>query len=284
MMFPATVRFQVGIVVLTASFLAGCGSSPGSAFGSLSSASVAGNWQIQTSANSSAASAQGIVLLGALESSGSQVSGTFRFTNLAQPDACGSNEVVSLAGAVGSANSLTLASATLPNGTTIKVSLKLTGAQPYSGIGLVEVDGPSCAVASAPAIGSQIASTTGTFAGTLSPGATGAPASGTPGTATVTLTQSATPGADGQFTATGTLSYQFGTCSGSVPLSGTVSGVGMSFWDVIFNSGAQEQVNLNGTTNLSATQIKAGYLSLAPAPCSADPNSSATFNGQLNRN
>lgn len=223
------------------------------------------------------------MLLGALADSGDQVSGTFRFTNLAQPDACGSNEVVSLSGAVDSGNSLLLTSAILPNGTTVKVSLKLMGVQPYSGIGTVEVDGPACAVASAPAIGSQIASTSGTFSGTLSPGATGAPAQGTPGTATVTLTQSTAPGADGQFTATGTLSYQFGACSGSVPISGTVSGVGMSFWDVIFNSGAQEQVNLSGTTNLAATQIKAGYLSLVPAPCSSDPNSSATFNGQLNR-
>ncbi|HEV2135311.1 MAG TPA: hypothetical protein VGR47_13840 [Terracidiphilus sp.] len=277
------MKFQVGIVVLTASLLAGCGSSPGSAFGSLSSANVTGNWQIQTSANSSAASPQGIVLLGALENSGSQVSGTFRFTNLAQPYACGSNEVVSLSGAAGS-NNLTLTSATLPNGTTIKVSLKIMGAQPYSGLGTVEVDGSTCAVAAASAIGSQIASTTGTFSGTLSPGALGTPASGAPGSATVTLTQSAAPGSDGQFTETGTLSYKIGSCSGSVPLSGTVSGVGMSFWDVIFSDGGgQQQVNLSGTTNLAATQISAGLLSLSPAPCSTDPDSSATFNGQLNR-
>lgn len=211
------------------------------------------------------------------------MSGTFRFTNLAQPDACGSNQVVSLSGAANSTN-LTLTSTPLPNGTTIKVSLKIMGAQPYSGLGTVEVDGKTCAVASASALGSLIASTTGTFTGTLSPGSLGTPASGAPGSATVTLTQSADPGADGQFTATGTLSYKIGTCSGTVPLSGTVSGVGMSFWDVVFSDGGgQQQVNLSGTTNLAATQINAGNLSLAPAPCSTDPDSSATFNGQLNR-
>lgn len=278
------MKIQSGIVVLAASLLVGCGSSPRSGFGNLTAADVTGNWQIQSSANSTTASPQGIVLLGALENSGSQVSGSFRFTNLAQPDACGSNQVVSLSGAVGSNNELTLSSAALPNGTTIKVSIKIMNAQPYSGIGAVEVVGPACAVASAPAIGSQVASTTGTFTGSLSPGVVGRPASGAPGSATVTLTQSADPDADGQFTASGTLSYQFGACSGSVPLNGKVSGVGISFWDIIFtSSGGQEQVNLSGTTNLAATQIQAGYLSLTPAPCSADPNSSATFSGQLNR-
>lgn len=244
---------------------------------------MTGNWQIQSSANSTSGSAQGIVLLGALENSGSQVSGTFRFTNLAQPNVCGSNEVVSLTGTVGSENNLTLTSAALPNGSTVKVSLNIAGSQPYSGLGTVEVDGTTCAVASASAIGSQVASTTGTFAGAISPSTDDTSGSGTPGTATVTLMQAATPGADGQFTATGKLNYKVGSCSGSVPLSGTVSGVGMAFWDVVFSSGGQQEVNLSGTTNLAATQIKAGYLSLSPAPCSDDPDSSAVFTGQLTR-
>src|SRR6185437_13352443 len=103
---------------------------------------------------------------------------------------------------------------------------------------------------------------TGSFAGNLSPGSLGMPASSSAGAATVTLTQSPTPGADGSFTVTGALNYKFGACSGSVPLSGTVSGVGMNFWDVIFTSGdGQEQVNLTGTTNLKATQIDVGSLS-----------------------
>lgn len=276
------MKFGVVIVALLASLLAGCGASPGTPF-SNSSVALAGNWQIQSSAIPSAATPQGIVLLGALESSGSQVSGNFRFTNLAQPEACGLNQVVVLSGAVESNNTLTLASAALPNGTTIKVSLKMTSTQPYSGIGKIEVDGATCAVASASAFGSQIATTTGTFIGTLTPSANGAPAPVTQGSATVTLAQSATPGADGQFTTTGTLSYQFGSCSGKVPLSGYVSGVGMSFWDFIISSGGTQEVNLNGTTNLTATQIKAGYLSLTPAPCSTDPNSNAVFSGNLKR-
>lgn len=279
------VKAEAGIaVLLAASFLGGCGSSPGNMFGGDASV-LAGNWQIETSATASSASPQGVVLLGALEGSGSKVSGTFRFTNLAQPDACGSNQVVLLGGVIDAKSDLTLASAPLQDGSTIKVSLKLANAQPYSGLGTVEVDGSSCAVASASAIGSQVATTTGNFAGTLSPGSIGAPASGAPGTATVTLTQSPTPGSDGQFTVTGSLSYKFGACSGSVPLNGTVSGIGMNFWDIIFTSGGgQEQANLIGTTNLPATQIDIGSLSLVPAPCSADPASSADFNGRMNRN
>jgi hypothetical protein len=279
------VKAEAGIAVLLAlSFLGGCSSSPGNMFGSDASG-LAGNWQIETSATASSSSPEGVVLLGALESSGNQVSGNFRFTNLAHPDACGSNQVVLLSGTIGSHDDLTLASAPLPNGTSIKVSLNLANAQPYSGLGTVEVDGGSCAVPAASAIGSEVATTTGSFAGTLSSGPIGAPASGSPGSVTVTLTQSPKAESDGTFTVTGTLTYKFGSCSGSVPLNGTVSGVGMSFWDVIFtSSGGQEQANLSGTTNLKATQIDVGSLSLVPAPCSADPNSSAAFNGRMNRN
>ncbi|MGH9591174.1 MAG: hypothetical protein ACRD25_12320 [Terracidiphilus sp.] len=277
------VKAEAGFVVLlAASLLGGCGTSSGNLLGNASD--LTGNWQIETSASAASASPQGVVLMGGLESSGNQVSGTFRFTNLAQPVACGSNQVVLLSGAVGPDNDLTLSSATLPNNTTIRVSLKLGNAQPYSGLGKVEVDGGSCAVASASAIGSQVATATGKFVGTLSPGTSGASGSGMSGTATATLTQSATAGSDGQFALTGTLNYQFASCSGSVPLNGKVSGVGMNFWDVVFtSSGGQVQANLVGTTNLTATQIKVGYLSLAPAPCSADPTSSAAFNGQMIR-
>lgn len=278
------VKAKVGIaVLLAASLLGGCGTSSGNLFGDASG--LTGNWQIETSASAASTSPQGIFLTGALESSGRQVSGTFRFTNFAQLAACGSNLVVLLSGAISPSNDLTLTSAPLPDGSTIKVSLILASAQPYSGLGTVEVDGGSCAVASASAIGSQVATTTGNFSGTLSPATSGAPASGASGTATVTLTQSPTPGSDGQFTTSGTLSYKFGACSGSVPLDGTVSGVGMNFWDIIFtSSGGQEQANLIGTTNLSATQINVVSLSLVPAPCSADPSSSAAFSGMMNRN
>lgn len=272
------------MILLAALILGGCGSSHGNFFANSSADGITGNWQIQSSANSTTGAPREVILLGALQSSGGQVSGTFRFTNLAQPAACGLDQVITLTGAIVSKNNLTLTSATLPNGTTVKASLRMMGTQPYSGIGTVEVDGPTCAVATMAAIGSQIASTTGKFSGALSPATNGTPASSVPGTAVVTLTQSAAPGADGQFTATGTLSYQFGSCAGSLPLSGTVSGVGMSFWDVIFTpSGSLQQVYFSGTTNFTATQIKAGYLSLSPAPCSADSNSSVTLNGELNR-
>lgn len=279
------MRTRVVVFALAALVVpAGCGSPSGNLFIG-STASLSGNWQIQTSANSTTASPAGVVLLGAIEGSEGQFTGTFRFTNLAQPDACGQNEVVTAAGSVDSKGGMTLSSAPLSNGTTVRVSLKLTDTPPYSGIGSVEVDGKTCTFASAPAIGSQVASTTGTFTGTLAAGRSGALASVAPGTATVTLTQAANPNPDGQFAETGTLTYQIGACSGNVPLKGTVSGVAMNFWEVVFSAGGdQEQVNLTGTTNLSASQINAGYLSLAPAPCSADPNSSAIFNGQLNRN
>ena len=272
-----------GLVVLIASLLLGCGASTGSGIGNLTTAGVTGNWQIQSSTNSATSSPKGVLLLGALQSNGNTVNGTFRFTNLVQPDACGLNQVVEVTGTFNSENSLSLSSAVLPNGTTIKIALQILGTQPHSGIGTIEVDGNTCAVASASAIGTQVASMTGTFTGTLLPGAAGVPQSGNSGSATVTLAQSATPGNDGKFSATGTLSYRFGACSASTPLNGSVSGVSVNFWDIIFTSRGQQEVNLTGTTNLPATQIKAAYVLLSPAPCSADPASSAIFNGTFSR-
>lgn len=208
-------------------FLTGCVAPSGSMNTSPIVPDLTGNWQIQTNVTSQVVPPPGILLLGALTSTGSQVTGTFRFNNLANPSTCALNEVVALSGTIDSKNNLTLTSATLPNGTTIKVSLGIGAAQPYAGTGTMEVDGATCAFASTAAIGNQFANTTGTFAGTLAPGILGSPTSGTSGTGTLTVAQSSIPAADGQFSATGSLSYVIGSCSGSFPLIGDVSGVGL---------------------------------------------------------
>jgi hypothetical protein len=113
-----------------AMFLAGCGSPSGTIGTSPVAPNLTGNWQIQTNITSQNIPPQALLLLGALNSSGSQVTGTFRFTNLANPTACGLSEVVALAGTIDSNNNLTLASAAQPNGSTIKVALGIGTAQP----------------------------------------------------------------------------------------------------------------------------------------------------------
>jgi hypothetical protein len=265
--------------------MAGCGSPSGSsAILPTVAPDLTGNWQIQSSVTSGANPLIGIVLLGALDSNGNQVNGTFRFTNLSDPTTCGLNQVVTVTGAVDSEGNLTLTSSALPNGTTIKARMAITGTQPpYAGAGTIEVDGATCAFANASSIGEQITNTSGTYAGTLTPGTLGSPATGPSATVTLIVGQAASPAADGQFAATGTLSYGIGSCSGSAPISGTVSGVGM-----ILSSANAPPVNLQvvtfvGTSNPAATAISVGVVLFVPAPCSSNPASNASYFGQLTR-
>jgi hypothetical protein len=224
------------------------------------------------------------VLFGALESTGSQVTGTFRFANLGQPTQCGLDLVVTVSGSLDSKNNLTLTSSAMPNGTTLKVSLGITGLQqPYSGTGSIEVDGPTCTFPSTGAIGEQIQNATGTYAGTLTPGTLLSPGSGPSAAVSLALTQSATPQSDGEFPVAGSFNYTVGRCMGSAALSGTVSGVG-----VILSSASVPPANLQvvsfvGATNTTATSISAGLLEFAPAPCSTDPTSIADYTGTLTR-
>ncbi len=263
---------------------AGCGSPSTSSVAVPAAPDLSGNWQIQSDVTSNIVPPPGVVLFGALQSTGNQVSGTFRFANLAQPTQCGLDQVVTVTGAVDSKNNLTLASSAMPNGTTVKVLLAITGSQqPYAGTGSIEVDGSTCTFPSTGAIGEQILNIAGTFTGTLTPGTLVSPGTGPSATASFTIAQSANPQSDGQFPATGSLNYTIGSCSGNVSISGTVSGVG-----VILSATSAPPANLQilsfvGTTNAAATTISAGLLEFAPAPCSSDPTSTATYAGTLNR-
>lgn len=243
---------------------------------------LTGNWQIQSFSNSVTNPLTGVTLLGALESSGSNVSGTFRFSNIGQLT-CSLDQVANFSGSISSNSKLTLTSATLPNGTTIKLSLAISGGGPYSGTGTIEVDGSTCAVASTPALGEEFANASGNYTGTLTPGTLAFPASGTSGTGSLTLTQSNTPGSDGQFSTTGTLDYQFGLCSGSVTLTGTVSGglVTLSNGEAGFTTSAQ-RVSFLGAMDSAASKLTASFI-FVPASCSTDSTSSASYVGDLAR-
>ncbi|HSU19043.1 MAG TPA: hypothetical protein VLI45_04800 [Acidobacteriaceae bacterium] len=242
---------------------------------------LTGNWQIQsgTPPNSPPTA---LLLLGALQSSGDTVNGTFRFTNLAQPTTCALNQVVALSGRVDSSGNLTLTSAPLPNGTTVKVQLAVPEVRTSSATGTIEVSGDTCAVASNEAIGVQVASVTGTYAGTLTPGTLLSPGSGPIGSATFSLAQAVTPAADGQFPVTGTFSYVFGACSKSVAVTGTASGVGIML-SASTTPETGPYLTIVSTTIPAATQITVGSLASAPALCSSDPLSTSSFSGTLLR-
>jgi hypothetical protein len=263
--------------------LAGCGSPPATPSSTPAAPDLTGNWQIQSDVTSNVVPPPGVVLFGALESTGSQVTGTFRFGNLGQPTQCGLDVVVAVPGSVDSKNNLTLTSSAMPNGSTVKASLGITGSQqPYSGTGSIEVDGPTCTFPSTGAIGEQIQNASGTYAGTLAPDTLISPGSGPSGTGSLRLTQLGTPAADGQFATSGTLDFTFGSCSGSVLLSGTVSGVGLTLSYTTAPPASLQTVAVIGTVTPSATNINA-VVEFAPAPCSSDPTSTADYTGTLTR-
>ncbi len=273
------------IVLFGASLtLAGCASSHPTSGTTPTPPDLTGNWQIQSNVISNTVPPAGVLLLGALQSTENQVAGTFRFTNLAQPTACGLDQVVTVTGSVDSKNNLTLASSSMPNGTTVKVLLVISSSQqPYAGTGSIEVDGSTCTFPSTGAIGQQTQNIAGTFTGTLTPGTLVSPGTGPSATASLTIAQSANPQSDGQFPATGSFNYTIGSCSGNVSLSGTVSGVGVTLSGTSGTFQNPQIVTFIGTSNPAATAISAGLLVFAPAPCSSDPTSEATYSGTMNR-
>lgn len=221
-----------------------------------------------------------ITLTGALQSSGSQVTGIFRPEILTQGTPCIPLSVMSFSGSIDSHRNLALASATSSNGATIKISLNLSTDQPYSGT--FEVDGGSCRVPSTAVTGWEIANTSGTFAGTVTSGLPGSPPAGASGTGTLVLTQSTTPDSTGSFPAVGTLSYQFGSCSGILTLAGSVTGASL-----ILSTGnvvplSQQALTFTGASDNSASKV-AALLLFHPVPCSTDITSGAFYSGTLER-
>lgn len=266
---------------LISSFAIGCGSP---ATSTPLAPDLSGNWQIEAALGTSPAPSANLLLLGALASSGNQVTGMFRFTNLSQPTSCGLDQVVTVTGSVGSNNNLTLISSALPNGATVKIFLGMTsGLDPIAGNGTIEVDGATCAVATEAATGVQIANTTGAFTGTLSPGTLISPGSGPSGTATLKILQSSSPTANGEFAATGSFQFAIGTCSVNIPISGNASGVGLILSGSDGASPTPQTVSLIATTNFGATSLTAAGLEFIPVPCSSAAGTSTSYFGTMNR-
>lgn len=209
--------------------LAGCGISPGTSTGSpiIAAQNVTGNWQIQSGSSSSPMA--GVLLLGDLVSSGANVSGTFRFIDLAQGNGCGAiTQVITVSGSVDPTNPvaqvLKLTSAPF-SGSVVTVQLTLPALLQGFGAGTIQVAGPTCTFASSAAIGALFLPTNGTYSGTLSP-ASGSP--GTAGSASLTLAQATSPSADGQYAVTGSIQFSNASCNVATALTGSASGIAIT--------------------------------------------------------
>jgi hypothetical protein len=269
------------LAFLAAAFaLTGCNGMTSSMPTTPATPTLSGNWQIQEGSLITWPP-KGVSLVGAMQNQGSQLTGTF-YTN----SVCSGPAVVDYTGSIDSMGNLNLA--------TMGVTVQLLDTIPTAfatgtlTAGALPSQSPVCnaILGNAPAIGTQIASLTGTFTGPVDVSPT-LPTS--PGTVTATLTQSATPNASGQFPLSGTVTFTSGTCSISTPVAGTISGLGLTLATPA-NPISAETVSLSAATSHTASQIATtptqlgttGFI-FTPAPCSTIPSSSATYFGTLTR-
>lgn len=245
---------------------------------------LTGNWQIQTTslAANGVLPPSNVLLLGALQNSGANVSGTFRYSNLGQTGSCPLNEVVTMSGTVDAAGNLSLASTATSNGPKVKVALLTSASVTSFAKGSIEVDGATCAIASSPANGIEIAPIAGTYRGPLT---LVAPS----GAATVALdvslvaSQTSTPGADGQFPLTGTLGYTLESCSGMVDVAGEASGVGVTLTSAAATPSDVPTVSLFGVTEPTADQITVANVDFTSFSCMGAQPPSGFYSGKLVR-
>jgi hypothetical protein len=226
---------------------------------------LTGNWQIQ-GGTAITSPPTGFYIVGALQSQGSQASGTFTGLIPCTPP------VINVTGSVDSMGNLNL------TGGFVEVQL-LVPANPNSlATGTLGGGGYLCqVVGGGPAVGVEIAPLTGTFAGAVT-------SNGANGNFSMTITQSATSNASGQFPLTGTVTFSNGVCAESIlsTMSGTVSGVGMTLATGSIPVTGQNYVSVVASTNPAATQLTATSIVFQPSPCS-NGSSSSTFTGTLTR-
>jgi hypothetical protein len=133
--------------------------------------------------------------------------------------------------------------------------------------------GPEClAIFSSPSVGVEIAPLNGTYSGILTSSSTPAII----GTGTVTFTQASTPSADGSFPLTAAVTFPSGSIIGTYtyPLTGTVSGEGLS-GSYVSTAVIGPIVSLTASTNPTATKIAVSNLTWAQT------GPSFTFTGTL---
>ena len=215
---------------------------------------LSGNWQIQagTAITSPPTSPY---LVGALQGDNSALTGTFNV----QPGGSGATSQVLFTGTYNPAAANLVLTGSPVQGVGIGVMLSVPVDPTDLATGSIDFDCLVCALRSLPipVVGVEIAPLNGTYTGTLTDSAS----PGMSGTGSLTLTQSTTPNADGSFSLTGTLTFPSNSGFGTFPLSGTVSGEGITLYDP--TPGIVPVVSLTASTNPAATQITVSNLAFA---------------------
>ena len=247
------------------------------------------NWQIQTGTSTLVpptvltSPPTGVYLVGAMQTQGSQVTGVFQ-TNDVSGVGVGP---VNFTGSFDSTTSLlTLDSTpaylgvqlTLPSDPTNLATGNLSAGCPPPSNG-----GATCMyILLFPAAGAEIAPLNATYTGTFTESASTLASPIPSGTVSLALTQSSTPNADGSFPLSGTFSFIGGGCESGLPLTGTVSGEGITL-NYPSPAPGWTAVNFTASTNPAATQIAATSVVFTDSPCGISNTGSTPYTGILTR-
>jgi hypothetical protein len=246
-------------LLLPAAVLIGCAvNNPGSTTSSIQSGQPT-NWEVQWT-NSFPPLA--IAATGELQINSSQATGTF--TSIALP--CIPSATENFTGTIDASGNLTLDARFI----TLQLLDVASGNTVLSGT--LTGGGYLCqAGMSGPIVATEIAPLNGPYTGTLT-----ASTESDSGQATLSVTQSTTPNADGSFSLTGTLTFPASSGFGTQPLSGRISGEGITLYDP--TPGIVPVVSLTASTNPAATQITVSDLAFA-----VTASDIVTFTGTLTR-
>jgi len=158
--------------------------------------------------------------MGALQSSGSNITGTFRAISTTFPQCVSPTQNLPVSGTIDSTNKVIL---TIPiAGGTATITATITTPQSYTS-GTWQIVGGACAMPPTTIDMAEFAPATGTYTGTLNiqNPTTHLPVPGTATAVTATLVQSPTPNADGQFPLSGTMTAS-GACTGTFSINDEV--------------------------------------------------------------
>ena len=252
--------------------LAGCGT--GSALTTApTSAAVGGNWRFAAS-GAPASAAQVTALSGSLQVinggdyAPSTVQGVVHTVALASQNAGAlcvkPSQAISVTGSTAKDGTLTLTSASFGGGSVLTVRGSYDATARTLSNAQFGIAGGSCGFAMQPMIATQYQPISGTYTGTFA-----SAGGGTPLTVTAQLTQTGAADANGNFSLSGTGSFQSNPCMASpVVTSSTVTGNAVTW--TYTDPGTGAQVTASGSfDDTAATLTIASYtLSGGPAGCS----------------
>jgi hypothetical protein len=240
--------------------LLGCGVSPTPSAPSSSALNLTGDWVVLAVPNPVTPLTLPTPIgdfMGALQSSGGTVTGTFRSISTTFPQCVSFTQDLPVSGTIDANNKVTL-SVPIAGGTATITAI-ITTPQTYTN-GTWQIVGGACAMPSTSISIAEFAPATGTYTGTLNviDLTTNLPVPGTATPVTASLLQATTPNADGQFPLSGTITAT-GACAGTFPITNEVVSGGL-FMPVPLGS---LTFNLIGGILPSGTPLVGGFTTSA---------------------